>query len=145
MKTIILAAALALTSVSVNADNHSANKKVSVSVTNAFVKEFGSVEEVTWSNAANHMLRASFIQDDEKVNAFFNENGEFMASTIELAPEKLPSKLKAAINKKVKDAVITEAVQLQGDDQAYFVKVYVNGVEKVYKGSSLGALQLVNY
>ena len=145
MKTIILAAALALTSVSVNADNHSASKKVSVSVTNSFIKEFGSVEEVIWSTAANNMLRASFIQDDEKVNAFFNENGEFMASTIELAPEKLPSKLKAAINKKVKDAVITEAVQLQGDDQAYFVKVYVNGVEKVYKGSSLGALQLVNY
>ena len=146
MKTIILAAALALTSISVNADNSTSSKKVTIGATNSFKREFGDVSDVSWSAADNHMFRASFTQDDQKVHAFFNQNGELVATTTELSAQELPAKLRAAISKKETDGIITEALQLQGDDElSYYVKVYVNGVDKLYKGSSLGALQQVKY
>lgn len=146
MKTIILAAAIALTSFTASANTETAQKKVNLKVIIAFEKEFGQVDNITWSTASKNMMRASFTQNDEKVNAFFDESGEYVASTIERTKEELPAKLRAAISKKEKDGIITEAIELQGDDeQAYYVKVYVNGVEKVYKGSSWGMIQLVNY
>ena len=145
MKTIILAAAIALTSFTASANKETAQKKVTIKVTNAFEREFGNVPDVNWSTASENMLRASFTQNDEKVSAFFNEYGEYVASTIARTEKELPAKLRAAINKKEKDGIITEAIEYMGDEEAYYVKVYVNGTEKVYKGSSLGEIQLVNY
>jgi hypothetical protein len=146
MKTIFIAAALALTTMSVSANKTSAKDRVSVKATSSFQNEFGRVDNVTWSPAANNMLRATFTQNDETVNAFFDQKGEYVATTIALTKDQLPSKLRAAISKQIKDGVVTEALEMQSDDEiAYYVKVYADGSEKLYKGSSTGTLAKVDY
>jgi hypothetical protein len=146
MKTVFVAAALALTTMSVSANNKTAQNKVNVVTENSFEETFGKVKDVNWTPAANNMLRATFTQNDETISAFFDQNGAFIASTINRTKDELPAKLRAAINSKEKDGVIIEALELQGDEeQSYYVKVYSNGVEKVYKGSGSGLIQLVKF
>jgi hypothetical protein len=146
MKTLLLAAITALTSLSASANNKTAQKKVNITVVKAFESEFGEVQDVSWSNAAQNMLRANFTKDDEKISAFFNQAGEYIATTIERKASDLPAKLKAAINQKIKDCVIIEALEfIDDDEEAYFVKVYNNGTEKLYKGTALGLVQEVKF
>ena len=146
MKTLFVAAALALTTFSASANNTAAEKKVNVSVSKAFQLQFGNVSEVNWAPASKSMLRATFTQDGETVNAFFNPAGDFVGSTIDRKPGDVPFKLRKAIANKDKDAIITEAVEFQDNDSdAWFVKVYSNGSEKLYKGTSLGLIEEVHF
>lgn len=146
MKTLFVAAVLALTSLSASATKNNAQKKVNITVIKAFESEFGEVQDVSWSNAAQNMVRANFTQDEEKISAFFQQNGEYIATTIERKPSDLPAKLRASINRKFADGVITEALEfLDNDGSAYFVKIYSNGVEKLYKGSALGLVEEVKF
>lgn len=145
MKTIFIAAALAITTISVNAKSNSADKQVTYQINESLNREFGDAQDIKWSAASNNLLRANFTSEGEKVNAFFNEDGEYVASTIELSKDKLPASLMAAIDKKFGNIVITEAVALQGtNDEAYFVKAKVNGVEKLLKGYSNGFVKEVS-
>jgi hypothetical protein len=146
MKTLLVAAVLALTSLSASANKKSAQNKVSINAIKSFEREFGEVGDVTWSNSAQNMLRANFTKDDEKMSAFFSQSGDYIATTIERKASDLPAKLRAAISQKNKDGVIIEALEFIDDDEAaYFVKVYNNGTEKLYKGSSLGLIKEVNF
>ena len=142
MKTFLFAAALALTTFTASANKTtSTNKTFGYRFTNTLQTEFGDVENLSWSTASNNMYKAAFTKNNEKVNAFFNENGEIIATTVELAIDDLPKKVKNAVYQQEKDGVITEAIHLTNSDEvAYFVKVYVNGAEKVYKSNSLGQL-----
>lgn len=146
MKTFFVAAIMALSTLSATADSKKANKKVNITVIKAFETEFGDVQNVSWTTASQNMLRATFTKDDEKISAFFNQSGEYVATTIDRSPSELPAKLKTAINNKIKDAVIIEALEfIDNEEVAYFVKVNHNGVEKLYKGTSLGLLQEVKF
>ena len=146
MKTLFVAAALALTTFSASANKSAAEKKVNVSVSKAFQFQFGNVDDVSWTTASKNMLRASFTQDGEKVNAFFGPSGDYVATTIDHKASDVPYKLRTAITNKDKDAIITEAVEYQDDDsEAWFVKVYSNGSEKLYKGTVLGLIEEVKY
>jgi hypothetical protein len=147
MKTILFAAALALTTLnSAFANKDSNKKKLTVVALNSFENEFGKVADVEWSTTSSNLLRASFKQDDESVSAFFDQAGNYVATTINRSAESLPAKLRAAISKKEKDGIITEAIEFNNDmEQSYFIKVYANGKEKLYKGSSLGQITEVSF
>lgn len=147
MKKIFIAAALAFTVISsVNASGVSAtNKKVTYRMNESFNQEFAGAENVTWSTASNNMMRANFTNEGENVNAFFNEAGEFVASTTVLAKDQIPAKLKAAIAKKFDSPVVIEAIELQSaEDHAYFVKVNCNGTDKLLKGYTNGLVSEVS-
>jgi hypothetical protein len=146
MKTLLVAAVLALTSLSASANKKSAQNKVSINTIKSFEREFGEVADVSWTTSAQNMLRANFTKDDEKMSAFFSQSGDYIATTIERKASDLPAKLRAALNQKIKDGVIIEALEFIDDDEAaYFVKVYNNGTEKLYKGTALGLIKEVNF
>ena len=147
MKTILFAAALALTTFSsAIANKNSGKNKLTVVAANSFENEFGKVEDVNWSTTSTNMLRASFKQENESVSAFFDQSGNYVATTVSRTAESLPAKLRAAISKKEKDGIITEALEFTNDEeQSYYVKVYVNGKEKLYKGNSYGQITQVQF
>jgi hypothetical protein len=146
MKTILIAGAFALTTLSSFANKTSGKENVSVRVAIGFQNQFGNVDDVSWSPSVNSMFKATFMQDDQTVHAFFDQKGEYVASTIDVPKDQLPAKIKAAITKKIKDGVVTEALQLQGTDEiAYYIKVYANGAENLYKASAEGSLELLKY
>lgn len=146
MKTLFVAAALALTTLSASANHSSAQKKVSVSVTRAFKEQFGDISDVSWSDASNKMIRATFTKDGETVSAFFSADGELLASTVNVEPADLPGKTKAALAEKVKDGVITEAIRyLDDDEETYFVKIVSKTSERFFKCTSLGSVREMKF
>lgn len=138
MKTLLFAAAMALTTLTASANKESSKNKVSFQFSRSFEKEFGRVEDVSWSPSANNMYRAEFTKDGESVSAFFNEQGELVAETVALTPSDLPAKIRVAVTKK---GVPTEAIRLiNAAEEAYFVKVYADGKDRIYKAFTSGNL-----
>jgi hypothetical protein len=142
MKTILLASVLAIASLTATAKSNNSSKKVSFSTLQSFQLQFGEVKSVAWSEAPEHMMKATFNSDGETVTAFFNEEGDFIATTVNRSIDELPLKLRTSINNAAKDAQIVEIVELQGDtDHAFYVKVRSGAGEKILKGYSNGYLR----
>lgn len=118
-------------------------EKVSVSyhTLQSFQSEFGNIEDVKWSQAMNNMTKADFIMDDVPVVAYFDENGEFFASTIDLKFEDLPRELRKAVSEKLADAKILSVFEMTSKyERCYFIETEVDGKKKVWKGNSVGGL-----
>ena len=146
MKTILLASALALATLTVTAKtNSNSSKKVSFNTSKSFQQQFGDVENVAWSPAADHMTKATFTSEGETVTAFFNKEGEFVATTVNRSIDELPLKLKTSIRGYAKDAQVVEIVELQNDSEhAFYVKINTGAGEKILKGYNNGYLRTTN-
>ena len=147
MKTMLIAAAFMAATFSVSAKNKTTAATVNYQIAQTFQSEYANAENVEWGTSANNLVRASFTNEGEKVNAFFSQDGEFVASTVELTKDKLPAKLQAAISKKYGNTAITEAISMQKNnelDRAYYVKFTVNGIAKLIKGFDNGFLKEVS-
>lgn len=106
-----------------------------------FMAEFGNVENIDWHPAANNMTRANFIQDDEKITAWFDESSKYVAQTREIKPVELPKKLRTALNEKAPGAIVVSVVKMKSDDEnAWFVETVAGNERKVWKGNTLGRL-----
>jgi len=140
MKTIFLSAFLAITllaTASGTKDKTAASYKTSRSL----FAEFGRVDNVKWSNAMNDMIKADFILDDEAICAFFDANGDFVASTKAVDFNELPKNLKTAINDKVPGANILTVFEFNSKtERAWFVETELNNEKKVWKGNGFGSL-----
>ena len=139
MKTIFLSAALAVSSIFAIASGIKEKSIASYRTTQNLAKEFGDVENLKWSSAANNMTRADFTVDDQKISAFFDDGGEYVASTKVLTLNDLSRKLQTALNKKLEGATITSVIQMTtAEDACYFIEAETNGVKKVWKGYDSG-------
>jgi hypothetical protein len=146
MKTILVAAVLAITSLSVSANNSFSQKKVSSAVIQNFQEEFGNVKDVTWEPAADNMLRATFTKDGETISAFYNPQGEHLAITTNVLPAELPAKVKHALAEKVKEGTISEAIRYNDDDQgAYFIRIVSGNTTTLFRCNEDGQLTEVKF
>lgn len=139
MKKIILSAALAFSSIFAIASGTKEKSIASYRTVQNLAKEFGDVENLKWSSASNNMTRADFTVDDQKISAFFDEAGEYVASTKILTVNNLPKKILTSLNKKLEGATITSVIHMTtAEDSSYFIESELNGVKKVWKGYSSG-------
>jgi hypothetical protein len=139
MKTIILAACVAVTTLAATA----APKKQAVVVTlksqKAFEAEFGNVANVSWSSARNNMLRATFKEDEETVHAFFSNAGEYVCSTVARSANELPKKLLANIAAKYPAHQVLEAFVLRTPEgESIYVKIQTEDSAVLLKGNNAG-------
>jgi hypothetical protein len=136
---ILMIAAFALFSLSVNASGRKEKTIASYRTTQSLASEFGHVENVKWSNAANNLIRADFVLDEQSVSAFFNEDGEYVASTRELTLDYLNKKLRNAITKLVPAENITQIIYMTTKDEGnYYIETKTDGVRKVWKCTETG-------
>lgn len=146
MKTIIVAAAMALTTLSASANTNSSKKITSFAVIESFRQEFGNISDVNWEPASNNMLRATFTKDGETVSAFFDASGQLLGSSSNIEPAALPAKVKAALANKVKEGAISEAIKYQDfDQQAYFIKIVSNNTQRLFRCSSEGDIKELKF
>lgn len=147
MKTILIAAAMALTTFTASANKETRGAtatRVSSTVKFAFEKEFGKIDNVNWSTTNNYLFRANFTNQEEKVSAFFDKDGTYIATTIQVPVENIPARLKTAVLQREIDGVITESFEFLSDgDRAFYINVYNNGKEKLYKGYENGYVHRV--
>ncbi|HMP92971.1 MAG TPA: hypothetical protein PKD90_08885 [Phnomibacter sp.] len=152
MKKWMLATTLALTTATLwaytpeNEKEKTKAKEKAVSATYTatqnLIIQFGEITNVTWSNAMSNMMRADFMIDNESISAFFDSNGEFVASTRSISRQQLPIKLRLKVDAKLTMANITHMFELSSpQEHAYYFEVEEDGKKKVWKGYDYGVLE----
>jgi hypothetical protein len=119
MKKLFIAALLTLTFAigAFAADD----KKVDLKIRNNFNTEFGDLDNVKWTVKTNY-VKASFEMDGEKVEAFYDVNGEALGQSRNISLDKLPIQAKRTFAKKYSDYTVKEAIKFDGvDESAYFI------------------------
>ena len=145
MKKFVLASMIALASVTAMANTILEDVKISYVVRQAFIQEFGAVKNVNWQKAGEDILRANFNLDGEKISAFFNYEGNHLATTIQKELKDLPRKLEKAIVEQFGKRQPQELFELiNEDDHAYFFVIEEDGKSQVYKAYSSGHINRFN-
>ncbi len=113
-----------------------------------FTEQFGQVKDVTWQPCKDHatqVVKAIFKMDDEEVTAFFNADGELIATTVSLEKSQLPMRLRQALEKELNGMTIDELFHVDApDENAYYVAVNSTDGKKVYRGYANGHLREVS-
>jgi hypothetical protein len=142
MKTILVAV-FALSSLFSFASGTKKKSVASYRTTQSLAVEFGNVDNLKWSTASNNLTRADFTVEDQQVAAFFDEAGEYVASTRVLTFNDLPKKLRSLIQKNIADEKINQILLMSSKDEtAYFIETITDGVRKVWKSKDQGDLQI---
>lgn len=138
MKKLIIAALMAV-SVSASAFAQNENQIDERAVEN-FQATFSGASNVEWTSKEN-FTKASFIQNEQKVEVFYNPEGDYIASTSQIRLDELPSFVKRTFAKKYSDYTVKEAFKFKAEDENdYFISAEnekENLVLKVKEGSVL--------
>lgn len=138
MKSFFLSAFLAITLLA-SASGTKEKKVASYRLSQNFQAEFGSIENVKWSSAMNNMTKADFVMDDEKLCAYFDENGNYVASTKSITFDELPKKLKIAMQDKLPGAKIETVFEMSSPtEKSWFIETIQNNERKIWKGNFFG-------
>ncbi|PWG78217.1 hypothetical protein [Pararcticibacter amylolyticus] len=121
MKKLIYAAAFVLAlSVKGYADdkNKTDNKESEVSyfASNNFLSKYQGATNVNWT-VTSQFQKASFSLNGVKMAAFFDSNGDYIATTQYVGFDQLPGISKSRLNKYYKDYAVEEVVRYDFDGQ----------------------------
>ena len=140
MKTLLLAALLS-TSLIAGASGTREKSVTNVRMLQNFTAQYGHVDNVVWHSAMNNMVKAEFQMEDEKLCAYFDENGNYVAQTREITLSELPKKLKAALDEKAPGAEVISLFEMTTDNEkAWFVETKSLNENKLWKGTTFGKL-----
>ncbi len=107
MKTIIIAATFALTSI-----GHAyafSGETVDVKIAKKFNSTFKAAQGVMWTVTDDYSI-ASFGLEGTRMETYYDKDGELVGTFRNVTEDQLPAKALAAAEKKYKGYVITEAV-----------------------------------
>ena len=91
--------------------NKAAKKETGASyfAKNNFSQKFPEIKDATWSNVDSY-YKASFVTNGVKKSAFFDTQGEFIATTQYVNADKLPAESLTRLKKLYKDYAIGEVL-----------------------------------
>jgi len=119
-------AALAITASSFAKEPETVNVKAQKNLS----AEFKNASQISWSTKAN-MLEASFEWNGQKLQAFYNQDGEQVAISRQITLDKLPVKALQALTEKYANYKATEAIEFNSTEAglSYYVSME-NGAKK---------------
>src|SRR5689334_21405073 len=108
MKKLLIAALLvvSVSASSIAQDLSSVDRK---SMGNLEVMYAGA-SGVNWTSTAQ-FTKASFVQNEKKMDVFYNLDGEFVAVTTQLKVHEIPASIKKTLEKRYSDYLVKEAFQ----------------------------------
>jgi hypothetical protein len=139
MKKLIIAALVVLT-ISTGAFAQDANQ-IDLKAVHNFESTFGGASKVEWTSTEN-FTKASFVQDEEKVEAFYNPDGDFIAATRQLKMEELPTVVKRAFTKKYSDYNVREAFKFSADAETDYFVAAENDKESIVLKVAQGSISV---
>jgi len=81
-------------------------------VLNAFRTEFKDAKNVSWKSLdESGLFQATFIYRDSELNAFYNADGELVATARYISKENLPIMVSKAISERYPDHVIKNVIE----------------------------------
>jgi hypothetical protein len=86
-----------------------------------FESAYGGASNVEWISKEN-FTKASFVQNEQKVEVFYNLDGEHIATTTQIKVEQLPAFVKKTLAKNHTAYDVTEAFKFDADGStSYFI------------------------
>lgn len=144
-KNIFLAFVASLICICASAFDSSRMTKpfISFKMEQALYNEYGNVDEVEWSKNADNSIKAAIKVDGQPVQAFFNEDGEYICSTTKMGKENLPLKLRLAMDKKLPNVGISAILQTSSaQGTSYFFQGIDGKNIKIWKGTANGEIEM---
>ena len=88
---------------------------------NTFRSEFAGATDVAWA-AGNNYYRVAFTINDQKLIAFYNSQGEFIAVTHFISTLQLPHNLQKSLKRTYKSYWVSDLFEMKtADETGYFV------------------------
>lgn len=148
MKKIILsftiAAALLSSSFTYAADKKPGIKEPSTKAKQAFNTEFATVSDVEWTTVTNEgVYQATFTFNNESLQAFFTEEGDFLGTTRRITKSQLPILVLNQLGKKYADAhVVTIFEYSKQEGLEYYITITTEKGAQILKASGNGELSV---
>lgn len=127
--------------------------KINYRVEEAFKKEFAGAKSVKWEVIRNaELFQAHFLYNNERLNAFFDAEGNLVATGRFIAVANLPLLLRKNVFQKFKSFQIKDVIEfVQGNETSYLVSIenekskllvhgYANGYSYIFKKEKKNSL-----
>jgi hypothetical protein len=109
---------------------NTANRKISYQILQRFNEDFKDVSSLSWSINSNY-YKADFVQDEEKVEAFYDANGTLIGTSRHISTSELPREAKKIFAAKYSQYNIKEVIRYEGAEEAAYYISTQNDKEKV--------------
>ena len=97
---------------------------VNFKIREAFKKEFSSARQIHWVKIKNeNIYEAQFIYNDERLCAFYDENGQLLVISRSIAAASLPMLVTKKVNKQYKDYKLQEVLEFVCEGSTSYVLV----------------------
>ena len=133
MKKIMMMLALALTIGTSFA--FTGEEAISKQALNAFKKEFSGATEAAWT-VGNNYYKVTFSLNDQKLFAYYNTQGEFLAVTRNISSLQLPLSLQTSLKRSYNNYWISDLFEVASNDGTnYYVTVETADTKIVLKSA----------
>ncbi len=140
MKRLLMAALLAI-SVAASAFAKD-SKSINTAAMNDFAVDFKKATDVSWTQTGNY-IKATFVMNSEKMEVFYNHNGERIGISKAFNVEELPVHAKRTFAKKYQGYTVKQAIVFEGTDEtAFFISAENDKESVVLKVNSSDALSV---
>jgi len=143
MKKIIFLLTIS-TALLISSFTYAADSEPSFKAKQAFTSEFTQVKDVEWTTLNKEgIYQVKFTFNNEILQAFFTEDGEFLGTTRQILKSQLPILVLTELEKKYADArVITIFEHSKSDGLDYYITLTTNKGAIIVKAKGNGDLSL---
>lgn len=127
----------------VTASAFASGEETNTKAASALKKEFSNAENVQWKVTENY-IKASFKWNDQKLEVFYNEDGETIAESRLIKLNNLPLRAQQYIDKKYHDYTIAEAIEYNSEATGlcYYVSVVKEGAKIILEITTEGGVSV---
>jgi len=111
---------------------------VSKQALNSFKSEFAGATDVAWTVGTNY-YKVAFTLSDQKLFAFYNNQGEFLAVARYISSLQLPLSLQSSLKKSSGNYWITDLFEMANDNETTYYVTLENADAKVVLRSTDGS------
>ncbi len=116
--------------------------KINGRILNNFNSAFSEASNVQWT-LKETFAKATFISDNEKMEAFYDLNGEMIGTSRAVTIEHMPTNVKREFAKKYADYVIKEMIRFDGmDETAFYISAENEKKSIIFKVSDAGTVSI---
>ncbi|MFT3931986.1 MAG: hypothetical protein QM726_00100 [Chitinophagaceae bacterium] len=143
MKKIVLTLTMA-TALLASSFTYAAEKEPGIKTKEAFNNQFTQAKNVEWVSMNNEGLyQAKFTFNNEVLQAFFNEEGDFLGTTRQLTKAQLPVLVINELDKQYADAHLVSIFEFsKKDGLEYYITITNSKGAKVLKANGSGEISV---
>jgi len=143
MKKIVVTVAFAAAILVGNSSLAADKKDPGYIVKEAFKREFAQVKNVTWDalSAEDGIYKASFVLNNESVQAYFSAGGEYIGTARTISVNQLPIMVIKELAKKYDTDTVPDVLEYSsGNEVSYYITTATNKGKLMLKATGNGTI-----